>query len=324
MALDHITTDLPQTDFSTRKLLPVELKMPIPGNYDGNGISSYLHTQSFHPFADGFKVPLLRLGSYRDLKLANNYYKGNVDPQYWGFSEYIRDEIGPKKIPAYFFDHHNMALFGWAEALTEGKIQKGATLIHFDAHDDCGKSDIRINNIYDLKEVAYKAKQLKYTQFIDAGLKSGIIGKVIYVDPDIADAEHEDFPGNEYDVPYTRIGINSPLLKKLLNRGDSNLITDWDVDFFTDLVDAQWREIKHGKEFESSEGKLRLDITIREQMDTIAQTMAKSGVITVATSPPKIYQVPPFTPQNPDQRTGILDQSIALNLIMQMFRKLGN
>ncbi|MDP3975342.1 MAG: UPF0489 family protein [bacterium] len=83
-------------------------------------------------------------------------------------------------IPLYAFDNHNHAFYGWCEGMKTEWFQKGATLVHLDAHfDDAEPASYQVS-VDDLEDVwRYTNEVLQIATFIQPALRSGVFSKVL-------------------------------------------------------------------------------------------------------------------------------------------------
>jgi hypothetical protein len=199
-----------------------------------------------------------------------------------GLEKYIRTTVESSDIPVYVFDDHNHAFFAWREALEEGRIAKGARLIHFDTHDDSLTPTADMikpveiaGDFPTMQEAAHLARDYDIDGFIYPAIQMGLIGEFIWVDPN-----HKEPPlqvRNPSNVQMrqraalVRLGINDLSTYLANNPSSEKPIVDIDVDYFA--------KIPHTSERESRD------------LDTMRSYMKDAGVVTVATSPGYILQL---------------------------------
>ena len=91
-----------------------------------------------------------------------------------GLSHFVKMDWGG--IPAVVFDNHNHAFYFWHEALEQGRIARGATLVHIDQH-----KDMRVpERMYDGHTLAdafdYANFHLNVGNYIVPTERAGLIG----------------------------------------------------------------------------------------------------------------------------------------------------
>lgn len=241
----------------------LEISSPNVPGYDKSGVSHYYHKDEYEdPLSFKLKFQgstgisrILKLGSVHDLKQTTKFMEV-------GLAIYIRTTLKSSTTPAYIFDEHNHALFGWREGLEEGRIQKGALIIHFDEHDDTlSRLDSLRPQIKDiinkldpngvlpsLQETADLARDCDTNAFIAPALKMGLASQVLWVDPNYSGITSNPGVRNssgQLVVPHIRIGIED-LLPYLSEKGSSPLTTvsDLDFDYFKNIKRGSDRERK--------------------------------------------------------------------------------
>src|SRR5581483_2453974 len=139
--------------------------------------------------------------------------------------------------PTYIVDQHNHALFGWYEALREGRIEKDAILIHIDEHADANRRRDRLPG--NLSGVAAYAKSAQIYDFIDPAVQDGLVGEFVWVRPLFPQTRIESRPTTSTEVGHTEIGIESPIIAAII-RGEiprKKLILDIDIDYFRYILE---------------------------------------------------------------------------------------
>lgn len=244
-----------------------EKTQQFPGGYDSEGRSLYYPETFVSRSLQSsrlFVTRPLRFGSVNDLELvdvSSDLYPDIPSPDY-ALKEYIRTTFGEKEIPVYIFDDHNHALFAWNEALSEGKMEKGAKLVHFDDHLDGKRVGEKYKIPRDLKGLAQMAQSIDHDFFIDPAIRSGLVDTVYWVWGYSKDPKFD--PGDKYEIANITLGSShvGSVLEQELN--SKLVIVDIDLDYFT--------YTKHEVEFEL-------------ELKRMKEAMNKAGVITMAISP---------------------------------------
>lgn len=84
----------------------------------------------------------------------------------------------------YITDNHHHALYFWYQALTDGLITKGATLLHIDQHADMNEPAERIDTTreHDMDYMArYVNEQTQIASFIQPALRSGLVTECVQI-----------------------------------------------------------------------------------------------------------------------------------------------
>lgn len=135
-----------------------------------------------------------------------------------GLESFIRFRIGDT--PIMVVDNHNHVFYFWYEALEQGLIQEGATLLHIDQHSDMREAEEPLPS-RDLQTVySYTNTILNVGNFILPAQQDGIISEIVQIRSDQKLQEMRGFTG-------------------------SNMILDLDLDFFLNQTGdfEQQREI---------------------------------------------------------------------------------
>ncbi len=266
-------------------------------NYTKKGVSRYYSKQTR---IQSTSAQELVLGSVADLELLDgfharidnvdylSYFMDKLHTDKYNFDtntslkRFVRTELGSNAVPTYIFDAHNHAFFGWCEALHDSNMQLGATLLHFDQHDDnCYPANLDVD-ISNLESVYNYTQNLQIYDFIGPALINNVIQKFIWIKPG-ADKKEEFVMSNDVYVPYTAIGPDSKFLQRILsNTPPEKLIVDFDVDFFNNHF--SYTPALENR-CEKSMNKL-----VRSDLETIARSITFAGVVTIATSPGFIQQ----------------------------------
>jgi hypothetical protein len=153
-------------------------------------------------------------------------------------------------VPAAIFDNHNHALYFWVRALSQGYIQKDATLVHIDMHSDLWSNPHRIdpNRVSDLGYMAaFTNLACNVGNYILPAQEVGLIGKMIRIE-----GEEQLLEAERY-LEGTKNELSS-----------SNLILNLDLDIFAPELD---------------------DISFELKRSVILGYAARAQYITIATSP---------------------------------------
>lgn len=258
--------------------------------YGLDGVSLYYWSMEYHPHY--FRRPIegatyvskqLKLGDVRDLRPARK----TAWPQIEGLEVYIRTTMENSDTPVYIFDDHNHAFFAWREALEEGRIERGAYLMHFDEHDDAvvpyDPLQIKIAGEFpSLQEAADLARNYDINAFIAPAIQMGIVNEFMWIDPNhqgITHAPARSAMGGGQVISHTHMGIDD----LSANQYSSKPIIDIDLDYFAHIEPGSDREAK--------------DIAMMRFY------MAQAGVVSIATSP------------------GYIDQERAIDLVRRLLAK---
>ena len=244
-----------------------------PSGYDSHGNSLYYndeYTARSLTCLRLFRGRRLRFGSDTDLDLVNIAspdYPDIHSPSY-ALKEYIRTSFSESEIPVYIFDDHNHALFAWYEALSEGRIESGSTLYHYDDHSDAKLLD-NLNDIGgSLDRFAMFTKSLDFDNFIHPAVDLGLINQFYWMDQlsDLYPKGESYVPRDKYSLGYFKTSATELDTKlKTLEIDRKKVIVDVDLDYF------EWNF--GGKEWEV------------KNIEFIRNLMARAGVITFAISP---------------------------------------
>lgn len=243
--------------------------------YDNEGVSFYLprSEEPIFPMVS-YSSRRLRLGSLTDLHLTDT-----PDKRYRRLKDFIRFNRGSDNTSIHIVDYHQFALYGWAEAFMEGKIELEASLRHFDDHNDAGVADrleVMTKQVFQerkwsLQQIVEYVFGLGCWQFIEPAQRLGLVGEFIHIAPG-----HESRMGNrQIDLPrttkYTRVSmgyyVDNPSSFVLDPR---KKIVDIDLDYFvSDDFDPKNED---------------------RDIQVMREEIASAGVVTLATSPGFIDQ----------------------------------
>ncbi len=246
--------------------------------YDQAGLS-YFYKPSEGP---------LHKGSINDLfSLSTPYFidsSGTIANYIRGFSESLRVEVGKRKTPIYIFNEHNMAYYCWVEAFNENRITQGATVLHFDSHEDNGADwDQEIPSLNDLAATAKLAQEkLNVADFMAPAFRNGLVNKMVWIDPSCP-GDYRYLPSDSTSIPMVYFSPDSwvydKLLKSITNR--RQLILDIDLDYF--MWHFGWLDgdyyYQRRTSFQNNQAVFEHDIL------KIKKAIAKAGVVTIAASP---------------------------------------
>jgi hypothetical protein len=253
--------------------------------YDVKGNSLYYDTVKVDPLDDMLRIPSLSIGNIKDVTLedVNYVHKGNYGAYFKGLKSYILS-FTQQGTPNYVFDNHNHALYAWCEALHNRRIQKGATLIHFDSHLDHWRPDNYNFDVRNLKSVRDYVTKLKICVFIAPAFVTGIVRKFIWVNPMDEASVYKDNTDDNLPAPFIEIGIDSPLLEPILRSTPrKKIIIDIDYDYFDPHISSPYNL---GANRFTHPG---LDL-YEHDLRIIKDATSYAGVITNATSPDYIDQ----------------------------------
>lgn len=216
----------------------------------------------------------LRLGSFDHLQLIAD----NDGGRYKRLDNFVRFQWGPRNTTVYIFDHHQFALFGWAEAMMEGKIEPGASLRHWDDHDDASianrlevmTKEIFLQRQWDLQQFVRYTQAIGCGSFIEPAQRMGLVDEFIHIAPGhelTIDHIPTDPAGR---TSHTRMSARYYRNNRRPVSDPKQTIVDIDLDYFV------------------SKNLRGMDIAI--DIDTIRTDMSSAGVVTIATSPGFIQQ----------------------------------
>lgn len=255
--------------------------------FDRTGLS--VHYNEPRPYGINPKttVPTMRIGSVLDLAISNNtfaYYKNYKNVGYHpGLKEFIRSSFGERNTPVTFMDNHVHAFYAWSEALLQGRINPGATLIHIDQHHDARKMHLPDVNIENLAEVyTYVRSRLHIDSFIVPARTKGIIKRVFWVKP----ISKDPFIDNLIGIPdLGQIGIEDDLIEDIISgkKDPMDVILDLDLDYFNLFYE-------NPNMVTNKRGARNIEDLIEHDIGKIRLLAANAGIITVATSPSFIDQ----------------------------------
>lgn len=154
---------------------PFRIEGPV-----GNNALSYERRGT----APALWVPSLLNGTFDDVRPGREIAFEDFDEHGTlhscpGLSHLVRTEWGG--IPTVIVDNHNHAFYFWHEALDQGRLERGATLIHVDQH-----RDTRIpERLYTGKALEdafdYTNFHLNVGNYIVPAQKAGLVGATQYV-----------------------------------------------------------------------------------------------------------------------------------------------
>ncbi|MEM9941581.1 MAG: UPF0489 family protein [Planctomycetota bacterium] len=199
------------------------------------------------PFRDPIEVAPLKLGSLEELvpskDIAIQDFKGGEWRKFTGLSCGLL--TFEAKIPVYIFDNHNHAFYAWCESVQAGWLEKGATLVHIDSHEDSLEPDSFQVDVEDLSDVyRYTNEILNVANFISPAFKVGFFEKLIN---------------------FTHVSkFSEPDALQMSSQGTGDFALDIDIDVCS---------------------KDHLGISVDRVLAVIAKYLPLTRVITIATSP---------------------------------------
>lgn len=134
-------------------------------------------------------VPSVREGSVVDLELGEEIVfeakdEHGVLQSCTGLKHFLRSEW--EGVPVVVVDNHNHVLWFWYEALAQGLVQPGATLIHVDQHKDMRKAPQPLESA-DLEAVfRYTNEVVNVGNYIRPAMEQGLIGELQLVTSEAA------------------------------------------------------------------------------------------------------------------------------------------
>lgn len=139
-------------------------------------------------------VPSVIDGTFEDLRLGKQVVFEDEDEHgvlrsCAGLEHFVKMEWAC--VPTVVFDNHNHAFYFWYEALRQGVLRRGATLIHVDQHKDMREPA----EPFDGKDVfAYTNEVLNVGNYIVPARDEGLLGDILLVTGE-SDLEQWDFIG---------------------------------------------------------------------------------------------------------------------------------
>ena len=130
-------------------------------------------------------VPSLTRGSLADVAPGETVVFEDVDEHgrlhsCTGLSHLVKATWGG--IPTVVVDNHNHAFYFWFEALREGRLQPGATLIHLDQHRDTRPPERSFPPASTLAEAfRYTNFHLNVGNYIVPAQQAGVVGETLFV-----------------------------------------------------------------------------------------------------------------------------------------------
>lgn len=136
--------------------------------------------------------------------------------------------------PITIFDNHNHALYFWLEAVRIGIVKPGFTLIHIDEHSDLWDNEymLDLDTAISDDQYAWEFTNLSCNvgNYIQPGLTSGLIGKMIRIENEYQIDEYMDYEPSENSIVNLDLDIFAPemdhiseakkiqIIKHLINR----------------------------------------------------------------------------------------------------------
>lgn len=254
--------------------MSAETPLTLAQLYDNNGVSLYIPepTSTANLHCGQHSLRRLKLGGLNDLYLVddsdivNATHKGQK--KYRRLDNFIRLVWGPNNTSVYIVDHHQFALYCWAEAIKEGRIKPEASLRHYDDHDDGGvvSMDFMTRQVFqerrwNLREFVEFVKVIGCWQFIEPAQRIGLIDEFIHIEP-----------GND-----PKIYVDSHTPPKIL-QASMRFYRDhsWDLAPVSKIVDIDL-DYFASKYFNPEDQDL--------DIQTMRNDIVSAGVATFATSP---------------------------------------
>lgn len=162
-----------------------------------------------------------------------------------GLKHFVKTQFNG--VPVVIVDNHNHVFYFWYEALEQGILQRGANLVHIDAHKDMRRPE-KLFGGGDLQEVfRYTNEDLNVGNYIIPAQEDGLIGEIQFV---TGEAALED--------------------RSFMERG--NKILNVDLDFFA--PDLNYIDFEKTKTFILEQAKTASLITICTSPFFIEQSRA--------------------------------------------------
>jgi hypothetical protein len=243
--------------------------------YDSKGVSRLvperLYGENLYTGRSYFSP--LRTGTLEALQLVPNHFSDIDDPEKnnpYNLAEFLR--IDYRETPVYIVDNHQYALYAWAEAVKEGRLNMGATLVHYDAHTDSSPSEVPLrttrhqaqNTLWSLDDIISDVRRLGCWDFIDPAIQVGIINHFYHIEPSNPSSPFQ-VSESKTTIEYLCLGIDSYVRDIAPTLTKKKKVVDVDLDYFV------------GKGFSKADKARQIDI-LRADIQT-------AGVATFATSP---------------------------------------
>ena len=126
-------------------------------------------------------VPALMEGTWEDLELGEESVFEDEDEhgelkRCTGLKQLLRTSW--QGVPTFVMDNHNHAFAFWMQALSEGLLQKGATLIHVDQHKDMRRPETlhQGGSVED-----YTNRILNVGNYIVPAVEHGLVKDIVFV-----------------------------------------------------------------------------------------------------------------------------------------------
>lgn len=130
-------------------------------------------------------VPSLIDGTLGDVAPGNEVVFEDVDEHgvlqsCTGLSHLVKTTW--RGVPTVVMDNHNHAFYFWFEALLDGRLARGATLVHVDQHRDTRVPDRSFDAASTLSEAfAYTNFELNVGNYIVPAIQTGLVGETLFV-----------------------------------------------------------------------------------------------------------------------------------------------
>jgi hypothetical protein len=94
------------------------------------------------------------------------------------------------------FDNHNHALYFWLEAIRNGKLKRGFTLIHIDEHSDLWHNEYNLDLERALQDEQYAWEFTNLScnvgNYINPAIRTGLVGKMIRIENEFQIDQYRD------------------------------------------------------------------------------------------------------------------------------------
>ncbi|QQR83691.1 UPF0489 family protein [Candidatus Peregrinibacteria bacterium] len=165
-------------------------------------------------------VPSVIDGTVDDVQVGDHvvfedYDEYDVLQSCKGLKHLVKTVYGAKKTPVVIVDNHNHVFYFWYQALANGAIERGATLVHIDQHkgERVPEVMLRRKDSGDLQKVfEYTNTVLNVGNYIPPAMEEGLVGKLVSITSEQALRDHNP-------------------------QRDSSLIVNIDLDFWAPEMD---------------------------------------------------------------------------------------
>jgi hypothetical protein len=168
-------------------------------------------------------IPALREGRFEDLSLGREVVFEDVDghgilQSCTGLEFLLRTQW--RGVPTIVMDNHNHAFYFWVEAVLQGRLGRGATLVHVDQHKDMRRPETLFEGELNLEAIFdYTHRGLNVGNYIVPAVELGVVGERIMITG-----------ASDLDLPE---GL-----------GVKNKILNVDLDFFVDEMEVDFEKAR--------------------------------------------------------------------------------